>query len=284
MKTIVLALLAMGITMTGFAQTDTTGVPKDTTAKQPGTADTIKVGGMIIVRTPGEDGDNKLKNIQISNNKKNKNANVRTNWWIVDLGFSNWKDNTDYTSAEAQAFAPGINEDHLDLRDGKSVNVNIWVFQQKLNLIKHVVNLKYGLGVELNNYRFEDKRVKFTENPTNIVLNEEWKDIKKNKLAADYLTVPLMLNFNFTPKRESGFGFSAGVSAGYLYSARQKIKEDGDKDKFKDDFELNKFKLSYIGELSLGYVKLYGSYAMDNMWDKGLDMQPYTVGLRLSKF
>ena len=236
------------------------------------------------MRTPGEVGDNKLKNIQISNNKKNKNANVRTNWWIVDLGFSNWKDNTDYTSVEAQAFAPGINEDHLDLRDGKSVNVNIWVFQQKLNLIKHVVNLKYGLGVELNNYRFEDKRVKFTENPTNIVLNEEWKDIKKNKLAADYLTVPLMLNFNFTPKRESGFGFSAGVSAGYLYSARQKIKEDGDKDKFKDDFELNKFKLSYIGELSLGYVKLYGSYAMDNMWDKGLDMQPYTVGLRLSKF
>ena len=162
MKTIVLALLAMGITMTGFAQTDTTGVPKDTTAKQTGTADTIKVGGMIIVRTPGEDGDNKLKNIQISNNKKNKNANVKTNWWIIDLGFANWKDNTDYASAEAQAFAPGINEDHLDLRDGKSVNVNIWVFQQKVNLIKHVVNLKYGLGVELNNYRFEDKRVKFT--------------------------------------------------------------------------------------------------------------------------
>lgn len=89
MKTIVLALLAMGITMTGFAQTDTTKVPTDTTAKQTGTADTIKVGGMIIVRTPGEDGDNKLKNIQISNNKKNKNANVKTNWWIIDLGFAN---------------------------------------------------------------------------------------------------------------------------------------------------------------------------------------------------
>ena len=52
MKTIVLALLAMGITMTGFAQTDTTGLPKDTTAKQTGTADTIKVGGMIIQTMP----------------------------------------------------------------------------------------------------------------------------------------------------------------------------------------------------------------------------------------
>lgn len=284
MKSIVLAAIAMGIALTGFSQTDTTKNPTDTTAKTTGTADTIKVGGMIIVRTPGEDGDNKLKNIQISNNKRKKNANVTTNWWIVDLGFSNWNDNTLYGSPSAQDFAPGLTEDHFDLRSGKSVNVNIWMFMQKVNLVKHVVNLKYGLGLELNNYRFEDRRLKFNENPTTVVLNEEWKDVKKNKLAADYLTVPLMLNFNFTPKRESSFGFSAGVSAGYLYSARQKIKEDGDKDKFKDDFELNRLKLSYIGELSLGIVKLYGSYAMDNMWDKGLDMQPYNVGIRLSKF
>jgi hypothetical protein len=39
-----------------------------------------------------------------------------------------------------------------------------------------------------------------------------------------------------------------------------------------------------VGELNLGPVKLYGSYAMDNMWDKGLDQTPYTVGLRLSNW
>ena len=81
----------------------------------------------------------------------------------------------------------------------------------------------------------------------------------------------MMLNFNFTPHRTRGFGFSAGVSAGYLYSARQKTKEGDDKDKVRDDFELRRWKLSYIGELNLGPVKLYGSYAMDSMWEKGLD-------------
>ena len=39
---------------------------------------------------------------------------------------------------------------------------------QRLNIIKHVVNLKYGLGIELNNYHFEDKRIKFNKNPTYI--------------------------------------------------------------------------------------------------------------------
>jgi hypothetical protein len=30
------------------------------------------------------------------------------------------------------------------------------------------------------------------------------KDAKKNKLAADYLAVPLMLNFDFTPEKRNG--------------------------------------------------------------------------------
>lgn len=153
---------------------------------------------------------------------------------------------------------------------------------QRLNMIKNVVNLKYGLGVELNNYRFDDKRIRIQEDPTKITLDESLKDIKKNKLAADYVTVPIMLNFNFTPKKKQGFGFSGGVSGGYLYSSRQKFKFDGDKDKTRDDFDLRKWKLSYIGEFSLGPVRLYGSYATKSMWKKGLDQTPYNVGIRLS--
>lgn len=103
-------------------------------------------------------------------------------------------------------------------------------------------------------------------------------------MAADYVTVPLLLNFNFTPGRDKGFGISGGVSGGYLYSSRQKIKRGDDKDKTHDDFNLRKWKLSYIGELNLGPVKLYGSYATKSMWEKGLDQSPYSVGLRLSNW
>ena len=106
----------------------------------------------------------------------------------------------------------------------------------------------------------------------------------KNKLAADYLTVPLMLNFNFTPKKRQNFGISAGISAGWLYSARQKIKQDGDVDKVKSDFDLRKWKLSYVGEIALGPVKLYGSYAFKSMFEKGVDLTPYNVGFRFSNW
>lgn len=274
MKRILLLSLALCGLMTAFAQTDTT-------AKQA--PDTIKIGGMVIIREAGSNKDTvktKDRILQITRRRGDRESNVSTNWWIVDLGFSNWNDKTNYASADAQAIAPGSNEDWLKLRGGKSRSVNIWMFMQRINMIEHVVNLKYGLGLELNNYFFDDKSIKFNKTPTRI--DRSYTNLSKNKLAADYVTMPVMLNFNFTPNRSRGFGFSAGVSAGYLYSARQKVKESGDKDKTKSDFDLRKWKLSYVGEVSLGYVKLYGSYAFKSMFEKGLDLTPYNVGLRLS--
>lgn len=273
MKRLVLAMIALSGAMACLAQ-DSTGKEK---------ADTIRVGGMIIIKNgKGDDGD-KNRSITISNRHKRKSSNVSTNWWIVDLGFANVKDETNYAAAQSAGFiSSGVGKDQLNLRTGKSVNVNIWFFMQRLNIIQHAVNLKYGLGLELNNYRFEDEKIRFTKNPTTISIDPALDGADKNKLAADYVTVPLMLNFNFTPGREKGFGISAGVSAGYLYDARQKIKNNGDKKKLHDDFDLEKWKLSYVGELNLGPVRLYGSLAMKNMWQKGLDQTPYSVGIRFS--
>lgn len=275
MKRILLVCIAACLFNIGNAQTDTTG-------KQ--TNDTIRIGGMIIVRKPGSN-DREIirgdRSIRIPS-RKHKPENVTTNWMVIDLGYSGFNDQTNYSSASAQAFAPGSTKDWFDLRGIKSRNVNVWFFTQRLNMIKHVVNLKYGLGLELNNYVFDNKQIRFQKDPTLITMDPALKDAKKNKLAADYLTVPLMLNFNFTPNRDKGFGFSAGVSGGLLYSSRQKTKIDGDKDKVHDDFDLKRFKLSYVGELNLGPVKLYGSYAFKSMWDKGLDQTPYNVGFRLS--
>ncbi|MDP4130124.1 MAG: outer membrane beta-barrel protein [Bacteroidota bacterium] len=211
-----------------------------------------------------------------------KPSNLSTNWLVVDLGFSNFNDRTNYSGAGAQAFAPGSADNWFHLKTNKSVNVDILIFMQRLNMIKHVVNLKYGFGIELNNYRYRDN-IKYLTNPTEVIMDT--KDYSKNKLAADYFTIPLMLNFNFTPNLRDGFGLSIGASAGYLYSARQKlISDESGKQKEHDDFDLRPWKISWIAELQLGPVKLYGSYATQSMFRKGLDQIPYTVGVRLSNW
>jgi hypothetical protein len=232
MKRIFTLCMILCTSLAGFAQTDST-------AKQENKRDTIRIGGMIIIRD--ENGKNKRierdPQVRIRDRRREKPANLSTNWWIVDIGFSNYNDKSDYASAIADGFvAPGIGKEQMKLKAGRSRNVNVWFFMQRLNVVKHVVNLKYGLGLELNNYHFDYDNIVFSKNPT--LISQGPDDFDKVKLAADYLTVPLMVNFNFTPKRSKGFGISAGVSGGYLYSSRFKTKEGGDKDKLKNDFDL----------------------------------------------
>ena len=282
MKRILTLCIILCVITSGFAQTDTTGKEQK--------ADTIKVGGMIIIKRPGEKREIKReKDVEIPDRKSGKNSNLSTNWWIIDLGFNNINDNTVYGSAAANSYLVGVppfTEDDMKLRAGKSVNVNVWIFMQKLNIIKHVVNLKYGLGVELFNFRYKkNNNISYKEaNPPYIF--RDTVQFSKNKLATDYVTIPLMLNFNTTPRSgNKGFSFSVGVSAGYLYSNRNKQESnERGKQKEKGDIGLERFKLAYVGELGLGPVRLYGTYAMTNIYERGLDMQPYAVGIRFSNW
>lgn len=212
--------------------------------------------------------------------KKKELKNIENFWWVLDLGFSGYTDQSNYALARTIGFvAPNVGKDQLKLNMAASRNVNLWILMQRVNLVKHRLNLKYGVGLEMNNYRFEQENIQFQKNPTAIYLG--MVEYNKVKLAADYITVPMMLNLNTSPEKSNGLRLSAGVSAGFLYSSRFKTKEGGDIDKIRSDFDLEPFKFSWVGELGLGPITLYTSFAMNNMWNKGLDMRPYNVGIRL---
>ncbi len=285
MKQLLFFSAGLLLCFSGMAQADTS---------KPQSADTIKVGNMIIIKKHDgkeqkqekkkEDKDNdEGVSVEIKKRKEYKKSNVSTNWLIVDLGFSNVNDQTNYSAPATQAFFPGGTKDLMGLRNGKSFNVNVWFFMQRVNLIQHAVNLKYGLGLELNNYRYE-KSIRYNTDPSvNITVDNI--TYSKNKLAADYITMPVMLNFNLAPKRKKSYGFSAGVSAGYLYAARQKLKSDANgKEKIKNDFNLEPWKLAAVGELNLGVINLYGSYALTDLHKNGLQQTPYNFGIRLSSW
>ncbi len=274
--------------------------PADSTKKQ--SIDTIRIGGIIIIKT-GE--KNKNVNVTIDTKEKNKkkNANISTNWWIMDIGFSNYTDNTNYANTGSYLInkpgSPALNAGDFKLRYGKSINVNLWFFMQRINLADHHLNFKYGVGLELNNYKYnspatanisykEGGTIPYTTSSTTNApfIFRDSISFSKNKLAADYLTVPLMLNFVSNPERRNeGISVSFGVSAGYLYSQRNKQKSaERGTNRNKGDYDLNRFKFSYVAELGLGRLHFYGSYSPQSFYQHSLDMKPYTVGLRFSNW
>jgi hypothetical protein len=279
-------LLTAGLCFALFcqAQNDTTGIGK---VKGP-EGDTIRVGNLLIIRNGAKDFTGNTPSLRVKPRRYHSSyhpSNVSTNWGIIDLGLAAMNDKTIYSSPAAQQFAPGANKDWFKNRYGvlpKTVDVNIWIFMQRFNLIHHWLNVKYGIGIELNNYRYE-YNIKYLTNPTTVIMDTI--NYSKNKLATDYATFPVMLNFNFTPHRRHPFGLSAGASFGYLYSSRQKlISHQYGKEKTFNDFDLDSWKISYIGELQLGWVNFYGSYATKSIFTRGLNQVPYNFGVRIGNW
>lgn len=262
--------------------------------------DTMRIGNILIIKK-GKKYDFTKDSSRTTTGKTNyKNSKVSTDFFVLDLGFANYDDQTDYSNTGdylvSRPGSPALSANDFKLRTGKSINVNIWFFMQRLSLVKKNISLKYGLGLELNNYRFKGQSpISYKEGgvipysggqqTTAPFIFRDSISFSKNKLAADYLTVPLMLNFaSNKADSKKGISLSAGVSAGYLYSQRNKQKSDErGKQKNKGEYDLEKFKLSYVAELGIGPVKLYGSYSPKSMYDHSLDFKPYTIGIRLSK-
>lgn len=281
MKSFYLVFAALLFATAGFAQTDSTKNTIDTSKSK---VDTLVVGNFIIIKRSR---DKRTRSISVEN-KPYKPSKLKTNWWIFDLGFANVNDKTNYASAETQGFLhtirPGdkaITKDDLKLRSSKSSNVNIWVVMQRLNVTKGYVNLKYGLGLEMFNFRYESN-ISYNKNP--VYIFRDTINFSKNKLYAAYATVPFMLNINTNPGHK-GLTFSAGVSAGYLVGSHNKqISAERGKVKTKGDLGLEKFRLAYIGELGIGPVHLYGTYSVRRLHEVGLEQYPYSIGIRFSSF
>lgn len=268
----------------GFAQTAGTANNMDTTTNK---VDTIKVGNFIIIKKSRDNYGTRSKEVTVER-KPYKPSKISTNWWIFDLGFANVNDKTIYRSAAAQDFlrTEGTvgkpTQDDLKLRAVKSSNVNIWVVMQRLSLIKGYLNLKYGAGLEMFNFRYENN-VSYHKNPAYIF--KDSVSFSKNKLYAGYASVPFMLNLNTSPGRKKGLSLSAGVSAGYLIGSHTKqISGERGKVKTKGDIGLDQFRLAYVGELGIGPVRLFGSYSIQPLHERGLEQYPYSMGIRFSNW
>lgn len=319
---IILPFLFIGSSIISNAQTDTIAVlanKKDTIVVRAKN-DTIQIGSMLIVtKKEGEspnfktiikigdasygrpkdgeygwvNGDFKKTKIEIAKGPK-KLKNIETNWWILDIGLTNFIDKSPtmyYLAANPNLIRPNpgyfMYPEDFSLNNKKSTNVNLWVVTQKLNLYQHKINLKYGLGAEMFNFRF-DKSISFRED---ITTNVKYDDISftKNKLLVKYLTVPVQINFSPNPTNKKAFYASIGMSAGYLWNAKNKqISGERGKEKFHGNFNLNDWRFATIGELGVGALRLYGSFANSNLFNKAqldnIDLQPFAVGLRFSKF
>ncbi len=259
--------------------------------------DTIKFGNFQIVKSHESHGQNQWQtkmdksdwgNTQIKIERIAKpKADVNTKWFVFDLGFANYVDVTNYkTNTEFTHPSVGapMTSKSFKLNNGKSSNVNFWLVQQKMNLYQHQWNLKYGVGVEMYNFRFEQP-ISF-RNTGNSIVYLDSKAFKKDKLFVEYLTVPVQLNYQPHPEKKKSFYASTGLSVGYLIGSRNKQISEY-KEKYNGNFNLNDWQVAGIGEIGIGGIRLYASASVTNIYDNKLTKlyaYPFALGVRFSHF
>lgn len=290
--------------------------------KQP-VIDTIQIKGLVIVKGRNAEGKNVFRAYQDTGYARQKlKKNLHTRWLVFDVGFNNYRDKSDYNAAlvmslhpnastgflgqnyaaatmygksfdysgaALNSFAPRMASQPLSpsefkLIPGKSMNFNLWIVMQRLNLYKHKINLIYAAGLEMNNYRYARNISYVPGYPTTIIRDSV--NFSKNKLFVEYLTVPLMLNYTANPARPNrSFKMSMGVSGGYLLKARTKqVSEERGKVRLTDEFSLNKWRFGLTGELGYGPIKLYSNFALTPLHEYGLEQYPFSVGFRFNGF
>lgn len=288
---------------------------------QQSAVDTIQIKGLIVVKGKDAEGKNIFRAYQDTAYARNKlKKNLHTRWLVFDIGFNNFRDESnypgamtmslhqsssgldytsylrtlegasyDYSGAALNTFAPRkasepLTPSEFKLVPAKSINFNVWLLMQRLNVYKHKLNLIYALGVEMNNFRYARNITYVPGYPTQIV--RDTISFSKNKLFAQYLTIPVMLNFNSNPARPGrAFEMSFGVSGGYLLASRTKqVSDERGKIRRTDDFNLNKWRFGLTGELAYGPIKLYSNFALTPLHEYGLEQYPFSVGFRFNGF
>ena len=259
----------------------------DTTTVTIGRKRIVIIGGEEkTVNTDDNDDENFSINVDTDEVAPKKPKKSRSHWAGIDLGFNNY-----FSDGTSTSIPDGY--DFLDLNPGKSlaVGINLWKFD--IPIYKRYVMLTTGIGLTLNNYRFNSDRTLTSD--TNMVVSQidldkknEVIEYKKNKLAVNYITAPLLIQFNSDSHLKKSFHLAAGLLFSYKYNSHLKLvyDEDGDKQKSKrrDDFNIEPFRYDFTVRLGYRNYTLFANYAMSELFKdkKGPTLHPFTVGIQLA--
>ncbi len=250
-----------------------------------GDVTTVKVGGIVVEVTDGDStkvaiGNHSLVvdedgNVEWKRNRINK---FKGHWAGFDLGVNGYVDKDfDINMPNGYEF--------LTLKYEKSIDVNINFFEQNINLINNKLGLVTGLGLRWNNYRFSNNVIL---NPDSIPIDDNYdnsRDWRKSKLVVNYLTLPLMLEYQTNRfSRSNSFHISAGVMLGWRYSTHTKMLyfENGrQKPKQFDSFNINPFRYDAMVRIGWGVINLYATYSMNTLFKDGgnPELYPFAIGI-----
>lgn len=274
----------------------------------------VRVGGIRVEVYEGDDsvrvviGDRELRVDDEGNVRFGRTKRQRFNghWAGFELGLNGYL-NTDHNQSFPKEY------EYLDLKMTKSIAVNINFFEQNVALSKnHKWGMVTGLGMEWHNYRWNRSTRLNQDSSFLIGYIDQGISIRKTKLTTFHLTVPVLFEFQTNNRhKKNSFHVGAGMVMGARLSSHTKkyyneLNKDFEitrynpasdqyevvytatspnysKAKNYDDFFLQPFKFDATVRIGWGFINLYATYSVNQMFkkDKGPELYPWTIGITI---
>lgn len=255
----------------------------------------------VIVNLSGisvKDGNEKTEIIWGKDFNKKKEDGIQLmdrRGFSLNFGLNNWSGTMGGGMALATAiYPPPLLETDKNLSPLGSRYVSM-EWSRFLNLSKgkkSAFRLGFGLGVEWVNLMFDHHRI-IQNNGSAInfapVLDKQGAEIKfsKNKLAASYLTLPIMPHISFDKKSTIQM-IALGGYVGYRLDSWVKTKEEnsGDKNHVNGSYLLKDFRYGARMEVYIrNFPDLFFNYDVTPVFqdNKGANLNVFSFGVRLLK-
>ena len=179
-------------------------------------------------------------------------------------------------------------EGWLDLNTAKSTSFNIVSPPVSLGFTRHF-GLVTALGVNFNNYRFDGNNTIVVDGEGIVTPSYPEDPIRfdKSKLATVYGILPVMLEVQIPVSHGSTINLGAGVTGAVKLGSHTKVVYHNDgkqKDKNRDDFNLNALRYGVTARAGYEMVQVYGTCWLSPMFEKGKGpvLYPFEIGLALT--
>ena len=165
-----------------------------------------------------------------------------------------------FTKSGNRAFA---DRPDLELNTTRCSMLGFTPFGKEAEIIKDRLRLAAGLGFQFESYAF-DKNIRLNDEPYLQGIEDTVRDYRKNTLNANYVTLPVVLQFNTKRNLDKSFHIAVGAIAGYRISSNMTYKWSEDarrqRERLRNDYALEPYRLSAIAQVGIGSAMIWAQY------------------------
>jgi hypothetical protein len=174
-----------------------------------------------------------------------------------------------------------------ELRYGRSLEVNLHFYRQRIKIGKGHVGIEHGLSLDFNHYAFQND-VNYRTDPTEELFVDNGVDFNRSRLRLTHLVLPVLLRIETNPKRlRRSFHLGVGAYGSLRVGSNLRTRtSEGIKNVERDNFGLNDFNAGLRFELGYGPINLYVKHAFLGLFkeNQGPELTPFSMGLILLPF